>query len=32
MKKNPPEGISVGLKKENLFHWTVFMAGPPGTP
>ena len=28
---NPPEGIHVGLKDEDLFHWTVMVIGPPGT-
>lgn len=31
LSKNPPEGISVGLKDDNLFHWTVLLVGPPGT-
>lgn len=31
LTKSPPEGVSVGLKDDNLFHWTIMIVGPPGT-
>lgn len=31
MQKSPPEGISVGLKDDNLFVWQVTIVGPAGT-
>lgn len=31
LTKNPPSGVSVGLKDDNLFHWTVMIVGPSGT-
>lgn len=31
LTKSPPEGVSVGLKDDNLFQWEVLMVGPPGT-
>ena len=31
LTKSPPEGVSVGLKDDNLFHWTVMIVGPSGT-
>lgn len=31
MSKAPPEGISVGLKDDNLFTWEIMIVGPPST-
>mmetsp|Transcript_44348 Transcript_44348/g.123361 ORF Transcript_44348/g.123361 Transcript_44348/m.123361 type:complete len:171 (-) Transcript_44348:243-755(-) len=31
MSKSPPEGISVGLKDDNIFTWEVMIIGPAGT-
>jgi ubiquitin-conjugating enzyme E2 G1 len=31
MVKSPPEGVSVGLKDDNLFEWEVLIVGPSGT-
>ena len=32
MTKSPPEGVSVGLKDDDLFQWEVLIVGPAGTP
>ena len=31
LQKSPPEGVSVGLKDDNLFTWEVIIVGPSGT-
>jgi ubiquitin-conjugating enzyme E2 G1 len=31
LTKTPPEGVSVGIKDDNLFHREVLMVGPPDT-
>eukprot|EP01138_Halocafeteria_seosinensis_P013624 gb/GECG01013913.1/.p1 GENE.gb/GECG01013913.1/~~gb/GECG01013913.1/.p1 ORF type:complete len:127 (+),score=7.52 gb/GECG01013913.1/:1-381(+) len=32
LSKNPPEGVSVGLRNDDLFQWDVLIVGPAGTP
>lgn len=32
MHKNPPDGVSVGLKDDDMFTWEVMVVGPMGTP
>lgn len=32
LTKSPPEGVSVGLKEDNIFVWEVLVVGPSGTP
>lgn len=29
--KEPLEGVTIGLKEENLFEWEVGIFGPPNT-
>jgi hypothetical protein len=32
LARNPPDGVSVGLgEDENIFHWDLFLVGPPDT-
>lgn len=31
LTRNPPEGVSVGPKDDNLFVWEVLIVGPAGT-
>jgi len=30
--KNPPLGVTAGLKDKNLYEWTATLVGPVGTP